>query len=824
MSKSGRTTSLFAAALLAGTGFSTAVQAQDDSATATGLTNEGDLIIVTGTRRTDRTIAESAVPIDVLSADALGKQGYTETNLILSSLVPSFNFPRPSITDGTDSIQPATLRGLSPDQTLVLVNGKRRHASALVNVNGSIGRGSQAVDLNTIPPSAIGRIEVLRDGAAAQYGSDAIAGVINVQLKTGSDGGGLYASYGEFNTKPDGVREVAAFNDNGDGTFNIVLEDDDKRIKDGGTLTFGGDVGVPIGDEGYFRLAGQYNDRDFTNRSGADPRQQYASLPSGGLDPREATFDRFNHRFGNAQIEDLTLFANMAIPFGDAVEAYAFGSWMKREGLSAGFFRRSLDARNTVDIYPDGFLPKINTEITDRSLSGGLRGALGAWSYDASATYGENEVEFDVVDSLNRSLGPDSPTRFRAGGLKNEQLTFNIDGSREFDLGLSEPLILAFGGEYREETYKVREGEPSSYVTGPFGGAGGAQVFPGFQPSNRITGDRDSYSLYTEVDADPFEGLNVQAALRFEDYSDFGSDINWKVAGRYEFIEGLALRGAISTGFRAPSLGQIFFTSTATNFIDGIPNEVGTFPVGSDIAVALGAQPLKAEELMNYSAGFTYSSDFGLDLTVDFYQIEIDDRVVLSENITLTPDLSAQFPGISRARFFINEVDTRTRGFDAVLGYRRQTGIGSFDLSAAYNYNKTDITNDPDEAVFSRLEQRRFERGQPKDKIVLSADWDYEPVGVTLRGTRFGKYEDPGSVPEFDENFGTEWVVDLEARIDLLDHVRISAGANNLFDNYPDRSPEGPGLSVFNTILPFSSFSPFGFNGRYLYGKLGVTW
>ncbi len=581
--------------------------AQVENQTAEAEEQAADVIIVTGTRRTDRTVSESAVPIDVIGSEALLNQGTTETNRLLNNLVPSFNFPQPSLTDGTDSLRPATLRGLAPDQVLVLVNGKRRHSSALLNLNGSVGRGSTGVDMNTIPPLAIERIEVLRDGAASQYGSDAIAGVINIQLKK-REGGRAQVTYGKYITTLEGVGQVASVAPTTGASDDpaITFTGEDRERRDGDTVTLAANFGVPVGDTAYVNVTAEYKDRDPTNRSGPDIRRQY----SGVGDPRETTFDRYNHRFGDGESEDVNIFVNTGVEVGATFELYAFGSYGSRKANGAGFYRRSLDARNRdfanggAPFYPDGFLPQIDADIEDIAAAAGVRGEAGGWNLDLSINYGTNRLDYGVSNSFNTSLGGlVSPTEFDAGGLRSGQTSVNFDAQRGIDLGIGDSSI-AFGAEWRNENYKIVPGEEASYIAGPFtfsnGAAPGAQVFPGFQPSTAVDASRDSYAAYVELDTDLSDMFNVQVAGRYEHFSDFGDTINGKIAARFEPVEGLAFRGSASTGFRAPGLAQQFFSTTSTNNVTGIGLvEIGTFPVSSPIAVALGAQPLEPEKSVN---------------------------------------------------------------------------------------------------------------------------------------------------------------------------------------------------------------------------------
>ncbi len=856
----------------------------------TAAADAGEQIIVTGTRRIDRTVADSPVPIDIVGAQQLQQTGLTETARALRDLVPSFNFPQPSITDGTDTIRPATLRGLGPDQTLVLVNGKRRHVSALLNINGSVGRGTSAVDINLIPSSAISRIEVLRDGAAAQYGSDAIAGVINFQLNDAREGGRFAVTYGGHNSRIAGVNEISGIDAvagqvptlTPDGVLPVIDTGRKLKVTDGEVLTVSGNVGLPVGPEGFLNITAEYRDREPTNRTGYDRRRNYSQ--SGPLDPRELTIDRRYHRYGDARTEDLNIVANFGLPVDDRVNLYAFATYGQRDGESGGFYRRAADNRNVVAIYPDGFLPLITTDSRDFALAGGLDGDFGGWRFDLSMSFGQNKVDFFIINTLNASLGAASPTEFDAGGLKYSQLMANLDISRDITLGGLDRMTLAFGAEWRRETYQLRAGEPDSYRAGParvgennpfITGAGalafaapGSQVFPGFQPA--IGGvdvtrrnARENVSLYAELDSDVTDRWNLQLAGRYENYSDFGSSWNGKAATRVEFVDGLALRGNVSTGFRAPSLQQQFFAAAATNNIGGVLLDTVTLPVNNPVAQALGSSPLKAETALSWSVGGVFSMIDGLSLTVDYYQIRIDDRIVLTDNLVATRDAlgnpsgsnpgrgiaeilnAAGFTNISAARFFFNGIDTKTRGLDAVATYRVDLGsAGTLGLTAGYNWNKVRITGRRDTpgdlaqvpgiVLFGRLESLRIERGQPSDKINLGADWELDWFGATLRTNRYGEVLSPGADLFNDVLLRPRWITDAEIRIrpqqGIASRFEVAFGANNLFDEYPTRSPTGRGqdpvtgnprnYSVNNYFLPFSSFSPFGFNGRFLYGRL----
>lgn len=812
---------------------------------------EVEKISVVGSRRPGRTVNDSPVPIDLIDEDAISATGLTETNMILNTLLPSFNFPQPSLTDGTDHVRPAQLRGLAPDHTLVLVNGKRRHTSALLNLNGSTGRGSSAVDLNAIPANAIKRIEVLRDGAAAQYGSDAIAGVINIVLKDAPDGGSLSATYGANVTSMDGVPnlEAVSVDDNGDLTFTTG---DDREVTDGQTLTLRGNVGFELGDDGYLHLSTEYRDRAQANRADFDPRENYPRQADGALDPRELEINRYNHVFGNGAVEDFALFANGGMFISDSAELYVTAGHSTRDSQGSGFYRRANDSRNILSIYPDGFLPVINTDIQDTSLIVGVEGYRGEWTYDVSANYGANDLRYDITNTLNTSFGPTSPTEFFAGELQYDQLIFNLDASRLIAVeAFAGDMNLAVGAEYRREGYEIIAGEPGSYERGTFGpggaatdpvngpfGAAGSQVFPGFTPASAGDNNRNNKSVYIDLEADVTDNWNVAVAGRYEDYSDFGSTFNWKMSHRYEINPAVALRASVSTGFRAPSLQQQFFTSIATTFVDSVPTETGTFAPSSEVARALGSPGLDAEESDNFSVGITWTPTADFNLTVDFYRINIDERIVLSNNLS-GPNIEALLAGTdaTRARFFLNAINTRTQGVDIVSSYTLNTAeLGSYVFNAGININDNEVTDilgppavlqdagfDQDN-LFSGVELRRFERGAPENKVNLSVSWDYSDVSATVRATRYGETDDPSSNPLRYEVLPEKWLTDVDVNYALTDHWSVTVGANNVFDVYPDASRDLiEDVSTFTRIFAYSPFSPFGFTGRFVYGKIAYT-
>ena len=773
--------------------------------------------------------AEKATPVDILTSRQIETAGFTETMQVIQALAPSFNFPRTTIADGSASVRPATLRGLGPDQILVLLNGKRRHNTALVHVNGTVGRGSTGVDLNAIPVSAIERVEILRDGAAAQYGSDAIAGVMNIVLKSGKQPLTVSAKAG------------AAFTDQGVGDSVT-----DGELFDG-SASYGWNLG-----SGWLSAALEFRDRSRTNRAAPDLRDQVR--PGDRLDN---SVPQPNHWVGDPEARDVMAFLNAQFPVGAGGSSfvYAFGGWSQRDALAPGFFRRALQTQNIPQIYPLGFLPKIQTDTGDAAGTVGIRGTRSQWYWDLSGTYGRNTMDFNIVDTLNTSLGPSSPLEFFAGTIAANQFTANADVSRQVEIGLSGPTNLAVGLEFRREGYQIHAGEPGSYVNGgfrdQFGGlaAPGAQVFAGWRPENERDENRHNTAAYLDVEGDLVPRVRLGLAGRVENYSDFGSTADGKITARFKLHERAVIRGAASTGFRAPSLGQANFSATSTNFLNLgqglVPVEVATFPVSSEPARALGATDLRPEESTHLSAGLVLTPHDRIDLTADYYRIEIDDRIVLSGNFTDPPapavprirNLLASFGTFGSARFFTNAIDTRTTGWDLTAAYRmKMSGASTLGLSAAYNRNETEVVQRApapaqlvgfEAVLFDREQTRRIECGQPKDNLRLSADWLRGRFNGVVRGSRYGAYCDPRNSPAVDQEFSAQWLADLELSF-RASQFTVGAGVQNAFDTYPETlRPENalaPGSVAAGFTAPgairYGTATPFGINGRFVYGRI----
>ena len=762
--------------------------------------------------------AEKAVPVDILSAKQIESIGATETMQVIQRLAPSFNFPRPTISDGTDAVRPATLRGLWPDQVLVLVNGKRRHQTALVNVNQTIGRGSTAVDLNAIPVSSIERIEILRDGAAAQYGSDAIAGVINIVLKSGPS------------------PALVSFRAGGNrGTFSDVFGQE-HDFTDGGTYDASGSYGVKVG-AGSITGAAEFRDRKGTNRAGPDIGDQ---LRIG--DARNNSVPQPNIHWGDSNERDALAFANAEFPL-DAQKTttfYMFGGFSHRFSSAGGNYRRAIDTGDWPQIYPLGFLPLIEPIIIDGSASAGVRGIRSKWFWDANAELGHNHMDFFITNSLNVSLGPSIPPNqrdFFSGSMAFNQFVSTFDMSRPVDIGLAGPLNVAFGAEYRRENYRIKAGEPASYVDGgqpnQFGqpGTPGAQVFPGFRPSNELSQNRDNGAGYVDVEGDFVPRVRLGFAGRFEHYSDFGNTTNGKFTARVEAHNRVVFRGTVSTGFRAPALGQEYFNAVSTNFslINGVfvPLEVGTYPVSSPQARVLGATDLKPEQSRNYSGGLVLNPVGSLDITADFYRIDIDDRVILTDNFTgaKIATLLAPFAANS-ARFFSNAIDTSTKGVDLIANFVRSLReVGVLRLQAAYNHTRTSVVRVSatppqlagfENTLFGDQSRRLYTCGQPTDNIRLTEDWQKASVGVVVRESRYGKF---CSIEAADQTFGAKWITDAELAY-RFGKQTVAFGVEDLFDVFPD--PNVPATANRGTRT-FPRNAPFGFNGRYVYGRLSIA-
>lgn len=781
--------------------FSGVCAAQENSANSES-SEELEEILVVGSRVPGRSAEDSPVPVDVLTADDLVQLGTIggEIGSLLQTNIPSFNMPRQSNSDQADIVRAAQLRGLNPDQVLVLVNGKRRHANSVISVESKLGKGAAPVDFNNIPTSAIERIEVLRDGAAAQYGSDAIAGVINIVLKKGSEGGRIAASYGGHITSVDPI-----------GT----------DITDGQTGILSFNKGFSLGD-GYLNISGEYRDRSGTNRAGFDqlPTIGFAEFivpipPSGTPEgaPNDAVAGQRNYRLGDSDSEDINLSFNAGIDLASGFEFYSFGTYSNREAEGANFFRYPVSDNNVAAIHPNGFLPIGVADVTDFSLAVGLKGDLSGWNVDSSLVFGQNTFDDNLKISVNSSLGGASPTSFDRAEYEYSQTVINLDASKGFEFG-SVPVNVATGLELRREDYQSTAGDQASYIAGPVtsgegGGAAriGSQGGAGLQPDETVNVDRNSFAVYIDAEFEITESFLLSTAVRFEDFDDFGNTTNGKLAARWEVADGFALRGAVSTGFRAPSLAQAFFSGSSTSFgPGGALISTVNLPTSDPLAQANGAVDLEPEESESRSIGFIWGND-AFSLTFDYYQVDIDDRIVLGGTIPV-----AGVPGIEGIRFFSNAINTETEGFDLVATY----ALDQWDFSAAYNDSDTKIVRSP--AGFSIEEVNTLETAAPENKVILSSTWSNDRISVLVRGIRYGETKrvfDFGGGFEPTQIYGGEWSVDTDIQYSITDRWTVAVGATNLLDEYPDESIFD--IGYFGNLPYDGGISPLGVNGRFVY-------
>lgn len=813
-------------------------------------------IAVVGSRVAGRSIEDLPVPVDILSAEALANTGQTEVGRMLQAIAPSFNFSSSSISDGTDALRPATLRGLGPDQTLVLINGKRRHQASLIHINTSVGRGTAGTDMNAIPAASIKRIEVLRDGAAAQYGSDAIAGVINIVLNDASEGGSAEISYGEF-SEGDGETTNANFT-----------------------------KGFALGDDGYINATLNFRDRGFTNRAGLHGSCQFngcTTLDNGNRlagDPRELTAPRQTFRIGDAESEQFGLTLNAAYALGEG-EIYGFMTYSSRDNESAAFFRHNANGGGNAQLQdgdatiPAGFLPKINSAIDDLSYNIGYEiNFNNDSSLDISYTYGENTIDYVTSDSINASFANELrynrglsaseirtaiPREAKAYGLELTLETINFDFTQSFD-----QLDLAFGAEIRTDEYRINPGEEYAYLdydtidgvnifagrsggVGSVNAGGGIQGFPGIGPASAVDESRDVLSFYIDAEYAVTEDLIASAALRYDDYDGFGDTTNFKVAANYHVNDALNLRGAVSTGFRAPSMQQLFFNNVSTQFVvndqgELVAQEIGTFRNDSALAQAIGIPALSEEKSTNWSVGAVFTLFEEVNVTVDYYSIDIEDRIVVSNalgrGLSTTLDAALLAAGAGAGQFFLNGADTETTGIDVVATWNTELVGGSLDLTLAANFTQTDVVDlfTPDgsgletlstEQVFSAQDISIIEDWQPEDRISLSGLYVIDDFKVNLSFNRYGEY----TITDGDvQTYGAEVLTDLRVEYALNEEVSFNIGANNLFDVTPDINQIGntrsgtivdaSGNVVVSSpgVFTYSRRSaPFGFNGAFFY-------
>ncbi|HEX8109382.1 MAG TPA: TonB-dependent receptor [Kofleriaceae bacterium] len=824
-----------------------------------------EVVVVVGSR-TPRTNVETTAPVDVVTAEEISHVGKTETGRVLSTLAPSYISTPQTIADGTDHVDPAALRGLGPDQVLVLVNGKRRHKSALLNVNGTYGRGTVGTDLNAIPVDSIKRIEVLRDGAASQYGSDAIAGVINIVTKDYTD------------------------------LLDVTTMTGETGSRDGFQMKTGANYGFKIGKKGFLNITGDFLKKNPTNRAGQyngfifvpAPTAPAGSPPGTPPDPaavvaaqmadqaeltrRGMTRDDFRMREGEAGEQSAMGGYNLEIPIDESTNFYSFGDLGHRNGDAAGF-NRFPNATNQVvlALYPNGFLPEIQSNINDLEVTAGVK-RKGDWTIDASITHGQNSFQFNVEHSNNASLGALSPTSFDAGTLSSQQTLADLDLLRKIDTGFLKSLAFVAGSEVRTESYKITPGDDASWEFGPNNQwandptkvvktsdgkvpVPGAQVFPGFQPSNAVDRTRNNVGVYAGLESEIVKSLNADIGGRYENYSDFGNSFTGKAALRVPLGSALAIRGAVSTGFRAPSLQQLWFNNTSTVFINDpmtgmlVPNQTLTLNNANPIVRnAFGIPALRQETSQNASAGLTFRPLDNLSITADGYFVRLKNRITLTNAFqTSTPgaagmvirQILAPFPGVTSAQFFANAVDTDTMGADIVGDYAVNTGAGTLLFSSALNLTKTEVKDvhapkqlsdtfasvtpaDFANLYFDRLARNRLEDSVPHVKGYASLRYNFRQLTALVRADYYGQVRYKPDLVSDSQTFSPKTLFDAELGYQFTKNMQLTVGGDNIFNTFPDQNTKANNL--FNNRLIYNrNVSQFGLNGGFYYGKLELT-
>ncbi|MBQ4821706.1 TonB-dependent receptor [Aquimarina sp. MMG016] len=785
-----------------------------------------------GSRAKPKSLLKNTAAVDIVSPQQLTNSSQIELSHILHYMIPSFHSTNQTIADGTDHIDPATLRGLGPDQVLVLVNGKRRHSSSLLNVNGTVGRGSVGTDFNAIPIAAIDRIEVLRDGATSQYGSDAIAGVINIILKKQTEIIQLDNRVG-VNTEGDGLNVYSSAN-----------------------------FGLKIGKEGYINVTAEYRERDAVNRAGNytgsiysnDPTQDQILIDQNNFFGQTGYSGKRVMEIGSAETQNLTLSFNGEIKMSDNATFYMHGGRNYREGKAKGFYRFPKDENRVVlELFPNGFSPEILTDIQDDAVAAGIKGIKNDWNVDFSHAIGTNTLDYTVNNSNNASLGIASPRTFYAGGFVYNQNTTNLDISRTFDW-LS-GVNVAFGAELRVENYQIVAGEEASYIDGgstyineiglELPRVIGSQVFPGFQPENELDRFRTNISGYLDVEANLSDKLLLRGAGRYESYNDFGGQAIWKLSGRYRIKEEISIRAGFSTGFRAPSLHQVFFQNISTQFVNGESVQVGTFNNESAIATeAFQIGKLKPELSSHFSAGFSGKLNENITYSVDYYLINIEDRIVLSGRFAEGYETLLEPFNVGAAQFFTNAIDSKTSGADASLFFKTALGTGEFNSSLGVNITRTRVKGPikvssaligQENVLFNREEVARVEYAQPNYKMNSLLSYDWNKFRVQMVNTLFGevKFIHPddgnaanwvlndftGNVETRDQTFSPKIVTDMAVSYQFNDFIKCTLGGNNIFDVFPDKHKHSANTEDGNFRYS-RRVQQFGVNGANYYLRL----
>ncbi len=774
-----------------------------------------ETVTVFGSRLQNRTTFDSAVPIDVFKLsdiEAVANSG--ELGQILQELTPAINMPRASSSGTSDSIRAIQLRGLAPDQTLVLVNGKRWHPNAVMDIEG-LFPGTVAVDLNAIPVDAVERIEILRDGAGAQYGSDAIAGVVNIVLKRGSGSGELHASFGENRS---------------------AFVPTHRTIVDGENRTLGADGSIPLGDSGFLRFGASYQNRGATNRSGPVS----ASFASFNSTPADLALDgQVLFQSGDPKVENTGVFYNAEWPLDNGAKLYSFATLNWRSTRGAAFYRYPGDPSNVPAIYPNGFRPVSTGSSRDLGWVGGGKGAIGGWDFDISGRIGTNLFSYGLAHSLNASLGAVSPTQFHVADFVTSQAGLNVDLTRKIDAGLYAPAVFSLGAEWNDEHYHTGAGDPASYAAGANVSNAFGEVIPpgsqgdsGLRPQDVVHLHRSLGAAYAELESDVTSRLLLDLAVRYSNYSDYGSSTTGKFSVRYKLTENFLVRGSLSNSFRAPALAQTGIRFAVLNFNSsgtGLLNNVW-LPPNDPLAQLLGAHPLKAETSTNATVGLAWRAAGGWSTTLDFYQIKIANRITPTTQIT-SFTLPAQnymsangLTDIGSVQYLTNSLDTTTRGYDLVIANDTRVSEGKLHASLAFNRNYLHEDRERNPTNLGGTVLIPLEYGSPATKLVLSGEYDTDHWGVHAGATRFGTvyaFSFDSTLPTINgsnvQRYAPEWSIDLEGRWHVGNGLTFSLGGTDVFNRYPDQTVAG---SNYGGALPYNYAHPLGINGAYYYVAL----
>lgn len=772
------------------------VLAQSATVTDSGADQQVQSVSIVGSRAKVRSLFDSDVPVDVFTAQDIERAASSgELGQLLQNLSPAINMPRASASGTSDTIRTIQLRGLAPDEVLILVNGKRWHSNATMDQEG-LFQGTVSVDLNAIPVSAIERIEVLRDGAGSLYGSDAIAGVINIVLKKSPTGTDTYVSYGGNHTR---------------------FAPTDRTITDGQNLQVGADSGLTIGEKGYVRFGFDYQDKNGTNRAGPSDDSSYF-----GTQADEALVGQVLFKSGDPQLYNTNLFYNGALPLNDQLELYSFATYNNRRSYGTGFFRWPGDPGNVPSVYPNGFLPVSVNTSNDFGAVVGVRGDIGDWSTDLSLRLGRNAYSYNLTHTINSSLDSASPTAFHLANFISAQQGVNIDAHRSIDGIIAAPLNVAVGAELQRDSYVTEAGDPASYAAGPdTNGLPGAQGDPGLQPSDTVNLSRWNKSVYIDVDSDMTRDLLVGAAARYSAIGDAGNKVTGKLSARYKFTPDFLIRGSVSNSFRAPELAQIGFKNTVLGFNGaGQLSNVALVPATDPLAQQQGAQPLKPETSVNETLGLALRVAHDTNLTVDAYRITIKDRIALSSPISIS---DPNYPDLNAVNFLTNGLDTTTNGIDAVLLHEIALPGSKLGLTVAFNANHSTLDSVRNGTggtpLFSSMTLYNLMHETPDSKLVLSADWHVGQWDWSARATRYGSL----SVASYDSNsgpfsFDPAWVLDLEAKFRFSASTSVTLGGSNVNNRYPNRTVDS--YDSYAGAFPYNFVSPVGMNGAYYYARL----